>query len=825
MRLDDLPIFPALPGIAKALENGSLVLSAETGAGKTSSVPAYLAAHGRLRGRIAVLEPRRIAAVSAAFRVAELLGCAVGELAGYRVRGDSKAGPRTLVEFVTEGVFIRMAQDDPLLSGIGLVAFDEFHERSANGDLALAFAAEAREARGDLSILVMSATLDTEAIAAYLACPVTSVPGRLYPVAVSYRPPSAHESVSDYVAKAALEALGMTDGDVLAFLPGLREIGDTAQAIARLAAGRTAPDVAALHGALSLNEQRSILSPAAGSPRRVILATSVAQTSLTVPRISAVVDSGLSRLVRFHAPSGLDRLVTERVSAAEAEQRSGRAGRLGPGACLRCWHRSDILPPSRGPELDRIDLSTVVLECAYRGALSPDSIRWLDPPPRHAWDEAASVLRSVGLVDDAGAPTETGRRATALGVAPRFAAALLASAADGRAPDALHAVALAAAMLSERMPSGSDGDLRVTLERLARAGAARGDPGATRILAETSRLVSRVCGVHEGQSRFDGPAALAGIENVGDALAPGFPDRLARRLPDGTCEFASGRRAKALQMPPRAEWLVAVDVDAGDPMGRIRQAAPVSAKAAALALSMGAETSLEVEWRALAVAAWERTRFGVFILRERRLDAVPPAELGRAFGVRLRESGLPWLPWDDDSRSLVDRARYAARHGRGDAEPWSDGALLERIAEAAPDWLSPSGPVMDPRRLLALLESLPGRGELERLSAEAPAFVTTPGGRRRRPLFPADGNARLSARIQEFFGMAKGPVACGEPMTLELLSPADRPIQTTSDLAGFWTRTYPSIRAELARRYPRHYWPEDPGIAEATKGQKPRGKA
>jgi ATP-dependent helicase HrpB len=383
-------------------------------------------------------------------------------------------------------------------------------------------------------------------------------------------------------------------------------------------------------------------------------------------------------------------------------------------------------------------------------------------------------------------------------------------------------------MLSERMPTGSEGDLRIALERLASPGAARGDAWAARILEEAGRLVSRVKNFHEeqssrsrGQSCFNSPAALSGIEDIGDVLAPGFPDRLARRVDDGSWEFASGRRARTQSMPPRAAWLVALDVDAGDPMGRIHQAAPVSEQAALLALSTGAATSLEVEWRALAAAAWERTRNGVFVLRERRLNAVPPAELSRSFNARLRTHGLSWLPWDDDSRSLVDRIRYTAARSGGDPSSWSGKMLLERIAEAAPDWLSLSGPALDGRRLIALLESLLGRHELERLSADAPAFVTTPGGRRRRPRWPADGNVRLAARIQEFFGMESGPVACGQPMTLELLSPADRPIQVTSDLAGFWDRTYPSIRSELARRYPRHYWPEDPRIAEPTKGRKP----
>ena len=548
----------------------------------------------------------------------------------------------------------------------------------------------------------------------------------------------------------------------------------------------------------------------------------------------------MSRLVRYHTQSGLDRLVTERVSVAEAEQRKGRAGRLGPGFCLRCWQPSDILHPSRGPELNRIDLSAIVLECACRGALSPGSIRWLDTPPRHAWDDAASLLRSIGLVDSFGASTETGHRAAALGASPRLAAALLSAAGESRAPAALHAVALAAAMVSERMPSGSESDIRVPLEQLARAGAAKADPWAARVLVEAGRLVERIYSLRgqssnpdrgqssaRGQSSslwgqsFNNSAALAGIEDIGDALASGFPDRLARRLEDGCWEFASGRRARTQSMPPRAGWLVALDVDAGDPMGRIHLGTPVSEKAALLALSTGADTSLEVEWRTLAAVAWERTRNGVFAIRERRLDAVPAAELNRSFGERLRTHGLTWLPWDDDSRSLVDRIRYVAARTGGDPSAWSEKMLLERIADAAPDWLSPSGPAIDGRRLLLLLEAMLGRRELERLSAEAPAFITTPGGRRRRPLWPSEGNARLSARIQEFFGMMSGPVACGQPMTIELLSPADRPIQVTSDLAGFWTRTYPSIRAELARRYPRHYWPNDPRIAEPTKGRKP----
>jgi len=822
MRLDDLPIFPMLPAIESALRSGSLALSAETGAGKTSAVPAWLASRGALAGKAIVLEPRRIAAVSAAARVSELLGTELGATAGYRVRGDSRAGAGTVVEFVTEAVFIRMVQDDPLLSGVSLVVFDEFHERSAASDLGLAFAAEAREARGDLSLLAMSATMDAAAVAAYLSCPVIESPGRLYPIETRYSPPKNGERPEDAVARAVSEALGATGGDVLAFLPGLREIGAAASTLrAAFDRGSAAltPEILSLHGSLSLGEQRSITAPRRDGRRRVILSTSVAETSLTVPGISAVVDSGLSRFIRFHAPSGLNRLVTERVSVAEAGQRRGRAGRLGPGVCIRCWDESDILPPSRGPELGRIELSSVVLECAARGAKAPEAVRWLDPPPRRAWDAAAAILRSIGLTDESGSATEAGRRAVSIGAEPRAAAALLAVGSD---PARLHTTALAAAALSERGGRDDDGDFRSGLERLlSLSGRGRSDED-DRILEEAGRLVARASGKGRGhRGAFDPAAAAAGLESVGDLLAPGFPDRLARRLPDDSWEFSSGRRARSTFAPPRAEWLLAIDVDAGDPLGRIRRAAPVGAKAAKAALLPGSATGLEVEWRGLAAAAWERAKAGVFTLGERRLDAVPEDILTAAFSDRLRAEGLGWLPWGDDAKSLVERARFVAVRG---AVPgaWDDAALTGRVAEAARYMLRAKGPVLDEAGFYGLLREAVGRDALSRIDELAPAFVTTPGGRRRRPAYPESGPARLAGRIQEFFGMARGPSACGEAMTLELSSPADRPLQVTSDLASFWRSTYPAIRPEMARRYPRHYWPEDPLVAEPTKGQKPR---
>ncbi|HUW71310.1 MAG TPA: ATP-dependent helicase HrpB [bacterium] len=823
MRLDDLPVFPALPQITTALHVGPLVLSAETGAGKTSAIPAWLLSTRAVPGRVLVLEPRRLAAVSAASRVAELTGTAVGDVVGYRIRGDTRCGPRTVIEFVTEAIFIRMIQNDPLLSGVSLVVFDEFHERSATSDLGLAFAAEAREARPDLSILVMSATIETGRIASYMACPTITVPGRSFPVELRHVAPQAGERIEATTTRAIAQALAATEGDVLVFLPGLREIDDVASRL-----GSTPlVDIAMLHGGLDVSEQRAIVAPPPGARRRVVLSTNVAETSLTIPRVTAVVDAGLSRLVRCHAPSGLNRLVTERVSEAEAAQRSGRAGRVGPGLCLRCWSAADILPATRGPELNRIDLSAVVLECAARGALSMEALTWLDAPPVHAWKSAQATLRAIGLIDSSGAATRLGRDAVGLGLDPRAAVAMLRSAQGAGEKSAMpnmRAVALAVAMLSERPAGDSSGDLQQELERLARSRPA--DERIRRIRAEADRLVTRVRGEHSGDDCRDSKPMADSIQNIGDLLAAGFPDRLARRLDDGTWEFHTGRRARATLHAPETDWLVALDVDAGNPLGFIRLAASVSAQAAKSAMHPGARYALEVEWRGPRPVAFERNRFGIFALAEKRLDQVPAELLARAFDERLSSQGLDWLPWTDESRSLVDRMRFLIRSGVEnqaiESGDWGDEALLTRLRMAAPDWLSASGPALDERALVGLVESMLAPLSRGRLETLVPESITTPGGRTRRPVYPADGPARLSGRIQEFFGMRQGPTACGSPITLELLSPADRPLQVTSDLESFWRITYPSIRNELARRYPRHSWPLDPLIAAPMKGPKPR---
>jgi ATP-dependent helicase HrpB len=822
------------------------------------------------------------------------------------------------VEFVTQAVFLRMIQDDPFVQDVGLVVFDEFHERTATADLALAFALEAREARPDLSILVMSATMDTVKVAAFLGCPEMRAPGRAWPVEVRYQPPLPGEFIDAAVARAVQSALEDSVGDILVFLPGLREIRRVAGILAERGVGghskpggratgqkgstslggspgqgspggQKAAEVLVLHGSMGLEEQRRVISPEPGCVRRVVLATNVAETSLTVPGVAAVVDAGLSRFMGWHPRSGLNRLETGMVSMAEAEQRRGRAGRLGPGLCIRCWDEGTSLPASRGPEIGRSELASLVLECAARGIRFPEGLKWLDPPPTNAWEAGASLLADLGLADrppgsrpyspsegqtdstgteygncedrisigtitvagrqGVGAITPAGRQVLSLGVDPRPGAALVRAsgaarpaarpedkpAATGVAnPAVVQATVLACAVIGERDPDdfGGDGDF---CSRLLRVLDGPGNERIRAILAEADRLAGRL-----GIGRFDPALARREVASAGELLAPGFPDRLARSLPDGTYEFRSGRRARAVAELPRSDWILALDVDAGDPLGTIRQGAAVSAEAAHKALAPGARKETGLEWTGLKAVAFERRRAGAFLLAERRLAAPAREALAEAVRGRLAREGLSWLPWNEASTAFLARLRYAARLGVVDKprvaaisgcagtagipgeDLWDDPATASLLGETLAPYLSPRGQVLDEAALVHALEAMLEPAALRALNQVAPAFVETPGGRRRRPVYPSTGPARLAMRIQEAFGLRQVPAVCGLPLVVELLSPADRPIQVTTDLASFWENTYPTVRAELKRRYPKHYWPEDPLSAEPTRGLKPR---
>ena len=825
-----LPLLPFLSRISALLgRHRALVLTAEPGAGKSTLVPPYLLEAPWLEGRkIIMLEPRRLAAAAVASRIAELLGETVGRRAGYRVRTASRVSGETRIEVVTEALLTRAIQDDPLLGGVGLVIFDEFHERSIHADLALALAREVRRARPELALLVMSATLDAEGIAGSIGgeagpAPVLHCPGRTFPVETVYRPLGAAGRWQEGFADGVRRLFDETDGDILAFLPGAGEIRRAAGRLAESLGNRAR--VLPLHGSLTLEAQQEVVKGGTGG-RRIILATSIAETSLTVPGIRSVADAGWARVSRFHHSTGLDRLVTERVSAASAEQRRGRAGRLGPGLCVRFWSESERLPPHPEPEILRSDLSGLALECALWGAGEPGALRWIDAPPAPSWMQAREVLRMLGLVDDHG-PTGLGRRVAGLGLPPRLGVLAHEGAARGEAPLA----AACAAVLAERDGSGLSGDpdirLRLQMLRMSAGGSEAWRKAAVR---ETERILRRL------GARHAAPGWTAAQEGrIGGLLARAFPDRIARREPDGAYRFVTGRIARfpasgpgsgaSVPAPSRAaeEWIAAPDADAGEVSGTIRLAAPVARAVAEEALAPSIEETTEVRWAGMAPKGVRVRRAGRLVLSERPVR--PPAdEAARSFLERLSRQGVGILPWDERARALLARMRfYASRlpsRGLGDL---SDEGLSRRAAE----WLVPcmrfAGPALDPEHLRGALRGMLGSARSD-FEASAPESIVLPTGSRRAIEY-AGGTPAVEARIQEVFGLGDSPFICGVPLAFRLLSPARRPLQVTSDLAGFWRGSYAEVRKEMRGRYPKHYWPENPLEAEPTSGVRPRRRS
>ncbi len=836
----DLPLVPFLPRISALLDRRRcLALSAEPGAGKSTLVPPFLLDEPWLAGkRMIMLEPRRLAAAAVASRIAELLGEPVGGRAGYRVRGASHVGPSTRIEVVTEALLTRAIQDDPLLAGTGLVIFDEFHERSIHADLALALALEVRRARPDLAVLVMSATLDSERVAGLLGgsspAPVLDCPGRLFPVDTRYLPPGTdRRRWEESFAEAAARLFDESEGDLLAFVPGAAEIRRTGAALA----GRLgdSAEILGLHGSMSLEDQQKVVRPGgARGRRRVILATSIAETSLTVPGVRAVADSGWSRIARFHPATGLDRLVTEKESRSSADQRRGRAGRLGPGLCLRFWSETERLVAEPDPEILRSDLAGVVLECALWGAREPAGLAWLDPPPAAAWNQAVETLRMLGLLDAAG-PTARGRRAAGLGLAPRLAA--LAMEGIDRGQPAL--AAASAAILAERDGSAivDDPDFRLRLEML-RTGVGGREAWRRAVLRESERLLRRA-GVRDARGGGAGGAftwTRADEAGVGGLLAHAFPDRIARREPDGSWRFVTGRAARfpapagaAAVSRAAAEWITAPDTDAGETAGTIRLAAPVDPAEAERALRPVTEETLEVRWDGLAARGVRCTRAGRLLLSER--PCRPPAGEGTAsFLERLARLGTAILPWDAASRRLLERMRFYGSRPEGRAiGDLSEPALVSRAGE----WLAPhldfsTGPVLTARRLSAALAGLlaAARPPIARRAFDAavPETLRLPLGIC-RPIDYSSGSPVVEARIQEVYGLSASPRICGLALAFRLLSPAGRPLQVTADLAGFWKGSYAEVRKQMRGRYPKHDWPEDPGSARPSTGARRRRPA
>lgn len=822
----DLPIAEVLPDVVAAVRgHGRVVVEAPPGAGKTTRVPPALL--DVVHGRIVVLEPRRVAARAAASRMSHEADSRLGGLVGLTTGDERHTSRDTRIEVVTEGVLVRRLQSDPSLRGVGAVVLDEFHERSVDADLALAFTWEARTAlREDLALVVMSATLDGARVAALLDdAPVVSSQGRLHPVEVVHVPRDPVAPLAPDVASAVEAALDDHDGDVLVFLPGVREIRNVQR---RLRVPDTV-DVRALHGSLPPREQDLALRPTPQGRRTVVLSTDLAESSVTVPGVRVVVDAGLSRGPRLDPRTGMTRLVTARAPRASADQRSGRAGRVAPGTAVRLWSREDDArrDPHPRPEILQTELAAFVLQVASWGAETED-LRLLDPPPPEAVTTARDLLAALDILDDDGRITPHGRQVADLPTHPRLGHLVVRGREQGVGGTA---VALAA-LLGERDVlhvdrTQPDADLAT---RVAVVGGARPPPGASlrhgtldRVRRRAGRL-ARAAGIAR-----DGPRDLD-TAAVGLLAALGFPDRVAARRPGrGRFVLANGRGVTVDDRDPLAdaEVLVATDVDDRGADGRLwTGAATTLAELREHAPDLVTHTD-EVVWddQRDDVVARRRVHVGAATLREDPLSDVPIAEAHAALLDGVRRHGLDLLPWGRATRDLRARAAFVATTEAGHDWPAMDDAAL--LADLD-DWLAPFLGTARRRGDLArvpLADALAQRigwDRARRLDQLAPTHVRVPSGRSVRVDYDDPHGPVLAVKLQEMFGATHTPRVAGTPVVVHLLSPAGRPLQVTTDLPGFWAGAYPEVRAEMRGRYPRHPWPEDPTAATPTARTKRR---
>lgn len=816
--LPQLPVSAVLAALQTALETrGLAVLSAPPGAGKTTLVPLdLLSAPWREDRRIILIEPRRLAARAAAGRMAALLGEAVGETVGYRMRLDTKISARTRIEVVTEGVFTRMILDDPELSGVAAVLFDEFHERSLDADLGLALALDVRGAlREDLRILVMSATLDGARIASLMGdAPVIESQGRAFPVEIRHQPRDPAERIEDAMAQAILSAHRDEEGSILAFLPGQAEILRTAERLEGRLPATT--DVIALYGLLTQGEQDQAIRPAALGRRKVVLATALAETSITIDGVRVVIDSGLQRLPAFEPATGITRLETVRVSRASADQRAGRAGRTEPGIAIRLWHagQTAALPAFTPPQVLASDLSGLVLDLAAWGVSDPAALALLDPPPAAAWGEARALLVSLGALDATGRLTEVGRRMRALALPPRLAAMVVAAAAEGQAREA----SLLAVLLGEQGLGGGSVDLE---ERLRRFKSEKG-PRAEGARGLARRMADSVAGTRPGPSD---PL------HAGALLVSAFPDRIAlQRGGRGRFVMANGRGAELPETErlAGADMLVIADLTGSAGRQRILAAAEIrrSDIEAVLPDAIASGTEIRFDKESRQVRARRVTRLGAIVLEDQPVALPRDAATAQALADGLRALGLKALPFSKDGRQLRDRLGFLHRHL---GEPWpdvSDAALLDQLDH----WFVPfqngvrSLEDIEPSTLQAGLLALVPFTTLQEIGRLVPSHFEAPTGNR-HPIRYEGEEPVLSIRVQELFGLKRHPTIGGGrlPLLLELISPGQKPIQMTRDLPGFWTGSWKDVRAEMRGRYPRHPWPEDPAEAAPTARAKPRG--
>ncbi|TPQ30180.1 ATP-dependent helicase HrpB [Bradyrhizobium guangdongense] len=800
-------------------QNNAAVLVAPPGAGKTTRVPlALLDAPWAAGKKIIVLEPRRIAARASADRMAKSLGERAGETVGYRVRFGSKISRATRIEVVTEGIFTRQILDDPELTGIAAVLFDEFHERSLDADLGLALARDAQMGlREDLRILVMSATLDGARVAKLLgSAPVVESEGRAYPVETRYLGRKSDVQLERQMADAIASALRADGGSVLAFLPGAAEIRRTQTFLAeRVQDANT--EIVPLFGALDAAVQDRAIAPAPKGTRKVVLATSIAETSLTIEGVRIVVDSGLARVPRYEPDIGLTRLETVRASRAAVDQRRGRAGRTEPGVCYRLWDEPQTVSLAQytQPEILSADLSSLVLDLAQWGVSDPAALSFLDPPPGPAWKEATILLAELNAIDADGRITAEGKSLRALALPPRLARMIVDSNRSGEG----EAAAEIAAILTERGLGGDTVDLDHRLDQFRRDRSPR---------ASSARDLARRWAAQVASS---GKPAEQGQLSTGVMLAYAFPDRVARNRGNGSFVLANGRGAAVEQTSSlaRAPYIAVAEMTGTAASGRILLAAPIREAEIEQHFAEHIETSDEIffDRGAMALRARRKRVLHAITLAEAPLTISPSAETARVLADGLIAAGLDRLPWSKQAIQWRDRVMFL-RKAEGESWPdLSDAALIARRE----DWLVPAlydktalkdvsaGDLSD-----ALMGLLPW-DQRARLDREAPTHFEAPTGTMLAIDYEAEQGPTIAVRLQELFGLNTHPsIAAGKvPLVLELLSPAQRPVQVTRDLPGFWRGSYAAVRSDLRGRYPRHPWPDDPANALPTRRAKPRG--
>ncbi len=825
-----LPIDDALPGIVTALSAGArAILVAPPGAGKTTRVPLALMDEPFARqGKIIVLEPRRLAARAAAARMAATLGEKVGETIGLRVRLQSLVSARTRVEVVTEGVFARMILDDPAIEGVSAVLFDEFHERSLDADLGLALALDAQcGLREDLRLLVMSATLDGARVAKLMGeAALIESQGRSFPVETRYLGRDPAMRIEEQVVRATLGALAEESGSILVFLPGQGEITRVAAELANRVRNADV-DIAPLYGAMDARAQDRAIAPAPPGRRKIVLATSIAETSLTIEGVRVVIDSGLMRVPRFEPDIGLTRLETARVSRANADQRRGRAGRVEPGVCYRLWEEAGNggLSPYAPPEILSADLSGFALDLAAWGVGDPSTLAFLDPPPRAAFSEARTLLTSLGALDEDGRITEEGRAISRLALSPRLARMVVDAAREGAAGLA----AEIAVALTERGLGGDAVDLTQRLDNFHRDRSPRAEDA--RRLARSMAGRARASLPEEGGGRNRPDVSSPPPSEIGKWLAAAFPDRIAA---------ARGKRGEFLMANGRAASLEPHEALAGEAflaIGEIvgRAAAARIITAAPLTLeeieamagdSIATADELNFDRASASLRARRRRRLGALVLAEQNLSVAADEQSALALARGVLGLGVARLPW---TKSLEQWRGRVAFLRRAEGEPWPD--LSDTTLAASPDWLAPAlfgktrlDELSNEEFALSLRAHLP-YDLSRRLDAEAPTHFVAPTGSAVPVDYEAEGGPAIALRVQELFGLFEHPAVAGGrvPLTLHLLSPAHRPIQITRDLPGFWKGSWSGVRADLRGRYPRHFWPEDPASAAPTSRAKPRG--